>query len=139
MDIRCSNRVSSWCSDFDCSDCPNQCIDEPNPKTRDEVERLKSNWTLDPCWDLEKTEGFKEYQGELKAYSDECKAIWNQRTNERHTQLASKVCPMSLAAGTEVMEHCYVEKCAWWNAEFELCSNAVDAYLKGREVARLER
>ena len=28
---------------------------------------------------------------------------------------------------------CVEEKCAWWNDRFGMCSQAVDAYLKGQE------
>ena len=34
-------------------------------KTREEVEALKREWLAEPCWDLEKTEGFEEYHDEL--------------------------------------------------------------------------
>ena len=40
-------------------------------KTRDEVEELKANWSCDPCWDLEDTEGFEEYADELRKYQEE--------------------------------------------------------------------
>lgn len=39
-------------------------------KTREEVEQLKRDWIKDGCWDLEKTEGFEEYHGELKLYAE---------------------------------------------------------------------
>lgn len=34
-------------------------------KTRNEVENLKRQWVVDPCWDLEDTEGFEEHKDEL--------------------------------------------------------------------------
>ena len=37
-------------------------------KTREEVEALKANWLQDPCWDIEKTEGFEEYASELLSF-----------------------------------------------------------------------
>lgn len=45
-------------------------------KTRKDVEKLKFQWEKDPCWDLEYTEGFEEYEGELRAFSDQKKAEW---------------------------------------------------------------
>lgn len=37
-------------------------------KTRAEVNELKENWQVDPCWDLEDTEGFEDYRKELAAF-----------------------------------------------------------------------
>ena len=33
---------------------------------------------------------------------------------------------------TEIIS-CLKEECAWWNDRFGMCSQAVDAYLKGQE------
>lgn len=37
-------------------------------RTREEVEALKANWLKDPCWDIEDTDGFKEYAVELAGF-----------------------------------------------------------------------
>jgi len=34
-------------------------------KTQTELQKLKSNWLNDPCWDIETTEGFEEHWDEL--------------------------------------------------------------------------
>ena len=34
---------------------------------------------------------------------------------------------------------CLKEECAWWNDRFGMCSQAVDAYLKGQEDWRREK
>ncbi|MFX1487479.1 MAG: hypothetical protein ACFFBS_10400, partial [Promethearchaeota archaeon] len=34
-------------------------------KTREEIEKLKQDWMLDPFWDIEDTEGFELYRNEL--------------------------------------------------------------------------
>lgn len=34
---------------------------------------------------------------------------------------------------------CLKEECAWWNDHFGICSQAVDAFLKGQEDWRRER
>ena len=34
-------------------------------KTQTELQKLKSNWLNDPCWDIETTEGFEEYRPHL--------------------------------------------------------------------------
>ena len=36
--------------------------------TREDVERLKRDWAADPCWDIAETEGFEEYEDELRAF-----------------------------------------------------------------------
>ena len=37
-------------------------------KTPQEIEALKKNWEVDPCWDIEESEGFEEHKQELKKY-----------------------------------------------------------------------
>jgi len=34
-------------------------------KTNEQIEALKANWSKDPCWDIEDTEGFEGYREEL--------------------------------------------------------------------------
>ena len=49
-------------------------------KTRDEVEVLKANWTLDPCWDIYETEGFEDYREHLKEYQTDMEKGWKRKT-----------------------------------------------------------
>lgn len=37
-------------------------------KTSEEIQALKDGWVKDPCWDIEKTEGFEEHHDELLAW-----------------------------------------------------------------------
>ena len=37
-------------------------------KTIEEVEKLKREWSADPIWDIEETEGFEDYKKDLKIY-----------------------------------------------------------------------
>ncbi len=37
-------------------------------KTMEEVEKLKREWSADPIWDIEETEGFQDYEKDLKIY-----------------------------------------------------------------------
>lgn len=37
-------------------------------KTQEEIQELKDQWVMDPCWDIEQTEGFGDHFEELKAY-----------------------------------------------------------------------
>jgi hypothetical protein len=40
-------------------------------KTRGEVQALKDNWESDPCCDVWETEGFEEYEAELRLFQEE--------------------------------------------------------------------
>lgn len=35
------------------------------PKTKQEIDDLKRQWSVDPCWDIETTEGFESARDEL--------------------------------------------------------------------------
>lgn len=64
-------------------------------KTKAEIEKLKTNWLLDPCWDIEYTEGFERYRAELtewrKAHEQTLKQKEDLRLNERAIQLQCSV------------------------------------------------
>ena len=51
-------------------------------KTRDEIEKLKSNWMDDPCWDIENTEGFEEYSNELLKFRKMAERNWKKDEDE---------------------------------------------------------
>jgi len=98
-------------------------------KTREQVEALKKNWHKDPIWDIEATDGFEEYHDELKAYHLECEYRWELARQKHHTELASKVCPLSMAYIHRNSDDtgfgfdtCQVEKCALWNEPNECCA-----------------
>ena len=52
-------------------------------KTNEEIEALKQSWVYDPIWDLEDTEGFEEYRGELKAFADLKRQQWHHQATQR--------------------------------------------------------
>jgi hypothetical protein len=52
-------------------------------KTEQEVKALKENWSHDPCWDIEDTEGFEEHREELKEYRYEQQAQWGAKEYNR--------------------------------------------------------
>lgn len=37
-------------------------------RTEKQIQDLKDNWILDPCWDIEDTEGFEYYKEDLKIF-----------------------------------------------------------------------
>jgi hypothetical protein len=93
-----------------------------NPKTREEVESLKSHWKSDGCWDIETTEGFEDYHDELLAYRLEVERKHKENLQKKHNVLASKMCPMSIKwvncgpdATGYTHQKCIVEGCAWWD------------------------
>ncbi len=60
-------------------------------KTREEVEQLKSEWAWDPCWDIENTEGFKEYYDELLAYRLETKAEDQKEIDDENEKMRNEL------------------------------------------------
>lgn len=89
-----ANKVDEWKEDQDVTE-----------STREDVEILKADWVADPIWDLEETEGFKEYHDELKAFSDAKKAEWEaqreqqeqKRIAEIHRKAATLECSFAVA------------------------------------------
>ena len=59
-------------------------------KTREEVEFLKSNWTRDPCWDIENTEEFEEYSNELLKFRMMMENKWNKDYDDMIQAIAQK-------------------------------------------------
>lgn len=100
-----------------------------NGKSREDVEKLKKNWKLDPCWDIETEPGFEHYRGELKAFREKCEAEWKAAQQREHDHMASKICPMSMAFVNRNPDDtgfgydtCQVEKCAWWDKAENCCA-----------------
>lgn len=71
-------------------------------KTEQEVRQLKANWLNDPCWDLEMTEGFEEYEKELLAYREMKEAQWHEEVEDK---LRSFACRIGLANNLELAKY----------------------------------
>ncbi len=56
-------------------------------KTQAEINTLKSQWELDPVWDIETTEGFEDHVDELRAFKWEREYHWQSILNR---ELADK-------------------------------------------------
>lgn len=54
-------------------------------KSPEEIEALKENWSNDPCWDIEDTEGFEAYREELVAFAAEKRAEWDADLRRQQT------------------------------------------------------
>lgn len=59
--------------------------------TRTDVERLKADWTSDPCWDLEDTPGFEEYRDELREYAARVREEWARAYREELEEFARTI------------------------------------------------
>ena len=59
--------------------------------TAEELQALKDNWRLDPCWDIEDTEGFEYHYDELKEYRLSCEAEWNRMREAKEIKEASEM------------------------------------------------
>lgn len=56
-------------------------------KTIGDIEQLKNDWVNDPCWDIEKTDGFEEYESYLLMFRLEKEKEWQQKEQEKLQQL----------------------------------------------------
>lgn len=74
-------------------------------KTEYQLLDLKNQWREDPCWDIECTEGFEAYHGELLAWRKEYEAtqetIRFERMNKRAIELQ---CSVALVEYIEQLE-----------------------------------
>jgi polyhydroxyalkanoate synthesis regulator phasin len=59
--------------------------------TRSDVEKLKSDWLDDPCWDIYDTEGYEAYYDELKAFQEGRDARVALAEQRRLSDLANKL------------------------------------------------
>jgi hypothetical protein len=73
-------------------------------KTMSEIEDLKSQWESDPCWDLEDTDGFEDYEDELLAYRKQKEIEWKQKAKQKVRDKAAELgCPENLKLAEYVM------------------------------------
>jgi hypothetical protein len=62
-----------------------------------ELFNLVTSWKRDPCWDLEKTEGFEKYENQLRLYSIYHQIKWNNEHMERLIKHADQFDPVKRA------------------------------------------
>lgn len=82
------------------------------------LNRLKADWTADPCWDIEHTEGFEAYHDELLAFRKQKEAEWAAALEKRlRLKSAQLGVPgnLALAAYVERLEQRIdqLEKAVW--------------------------
>ena len=88
---------------------------------RQDVERLKAEWSEDPSYSgIENAEGFEAYREELLAFRKDQEAAWQAEAEKRLTEMrkkaASKSCPMY------AHHPCDSDECAWWLEDLEKCA-----------------
>lgn len=54
--------------------------------TKRDITNLKNEWLSDPNWDIEDTEGFESFRVELKSFSDEQIARWEQEFEQKQQE-----------------------------------------------------
>ena len=60
-------------------------------KNKQELNELKSNWLLDPSWDIEQTEGFSEHYNELLNFRLEKEEGWERDRQRLISEKATKL------------------------------------------------
>ena len=86
-------------------------------KTPEQIADLKRGWLLDPCWDIEGTDGFEAHHEELKVFADAQRRIWGieEQEREREERVAKLVraanlgCSLTLLAYIERLE-CRIQR-----------------------------
>lgn len=59
-------------------------------RTKEELRILKAQWKLDPCWDIENTEGFGCHYQELLEFRRDQEKQWLDEINEIRSARAEK-------------------------------------------------
>lgn len=68
-----------------------------------EIDKLKTDWLQDPCWDLEDTEGFEAHREELLAFRHEQERRWQVKRQADLAALAANAgCPPDPALGARL-------------------------------------
>ncbi len=60
-------------------------------KTEAEIADLKHQWSIDPCWDIETTEGFEEHRYALYRWRMEIEGENERKEHERLSERAAKL------------------------------------------------
>ena len=63
-------------------------------KTRKEIDALKRDWSSDPSWDIEETDGFEDHYHELLEYRIEMESQWRREKEASYEAKAERLgCP----------------------------------------------
>jgi len=83
--------------------------------TREDVETLKIQWLHDPIWDIEHTEGFEEFEDELKEYRER---IEEKKEKQREKEMTLKAEKIGVPGNTKLAA--YIEYMEWRIKQLEL-------------------
>jgi len=75
-------------------------------KSREEVDKLKSDWLGDPCWDIEQTEGFSEYYEELFFFRRDAEHRWKYEREKNVRAFAER---LGLESNKRLAEYLYTK------------------------------
>jgi hypothetical protein len=74
-------------------------------KTAAQVNALKEDWKLDPCWDIETTEGYEDYKDELWRFRIQYEKEQTEKENKRLQEKADAWgCSVKLVSYIEFLE-----------------------------------
>ena len=83
-------------------------------KTRQQVEKLKTDWIEDPVWDIFDTEGYESYREELESFQAEWEEKWKMEREKDLRERAERLgIPgrLSLANYKDKLE--YIKSVVW--------------------------
>lgn len=76
--------------------------------TIEDVKKLKADWSRDPCWDIEDTEGFEEFHDELLEFriakEKELEASYRKRSLLRNTYASAYPTTMEDKSGSKLLD-----------------------------------
>ncbi len=70
-------------------------------RTKEDIEDLKRNWQIDPCWDIEETEGFEDHKLELQNF----RYIHEQRETDIYNKDLEQYAYKIGTGSTKLAEH----------------------------------
>jgi hypothetical protein len=70
--------------------------------TQPQIDRLKEQWTADPCFEIENTPGFEDVSAYLKAFREDCEAKWEAQYQAKLRDYAGRV---GLDTNLKLAEH----------------------------------
>lgn len=69
------------------------------------IDELKRQWNADPCWDIERSEGFEAHYAELLQYRLDTEHEWQERERKRKQFRAEALgCSVELIGYLEGLE-----------------------------------
>lgn len=77
---------------------------EAGAKPPNDIRDLKSQWLIDPCWDIESSKGFEFHHDELLSFHNQKRAEWK---NEKEARLVKKAEQLGVPGNLKVAAHVF--------------------------------